>query len=183
MNLVQLIEARAHRALRRLANYHTTSDEVDDLPTYIEMLLLRGSEKVLGVYKNSPQEQHESVVVTTLGLHIHTNGEWQIVDYAQIDLENNGITEAVRIADMVEDRGLRVINHFYTNGIGLAAGLHFLASRKSAFILEYCVEDTPIRWDITRQKMEISDGFVHVPEGPGLGIDLNEETIERYRLN
>jgi L-alanine-DL-glutamate epimerase-like enolase superfamily enzyme len=76
-----------------------------------------------------------------------------------------------------------VINHFYTNGIGLAAGLHFLASRKSAFILEYCVEDTPIRWDITRQKMEMSDGCVHVPEGPGLGIDLNEETIERYRLN
>jgi L-alanine-DL-glutamate epimerase-like enolase superfamily enzyme len=105
------------------------------------------------------------------------------IDYVQIDLENNGITEAVRIADTVEDRGLRVINHFYTNGIGLAAGLHFLASRKSAFILEYCVEDTPIRWDITRQKMEISDGFVHVPEGPGLGIDLNEETIERYRLN
>ena len=105
------------------------------------------------------------------------------IDYVQIDLENNGITEAVRIADTVEDRGLRVINHFYTNGIGLAAGLHFLASRKSAFILEYCVEDTPIRWDITRQKMEISDGFVHVPEGPGLGIDLDEETIERYRIN
>ncbi len=103
------------------------------------------------------------------------------IDYAQIDVENNGITEATRIADMVEDHGLRVINHFYTNGIGLAACLHWLASRKSAFIFEYCVEETPIRQDLTKQKMPVVDGFVHVPEGPGLGIDLNEEVIECYR--
>jgi len=104
------------------------------------------------------------------------------IDYAQIDVENNGISEAVRVADMAEDHGLRVINHFYTNGIGLAACLHFLASRKSAFILEYCVEDTPIRWELTKQKMEPSNGYVEVPEGPGLGIDLNEEALERYRV-
>jgi L-alanine-DL-glutamate epimerase-like enolase superfamily enzyme len=104
------------------------------------------------------------------------------IDYAQIDVENNGITEATRIADMVEDHGLRVINHFYTNGIGLAACLHWLASRKSAFIFEYCVEETPIRQDLTKQKMSVVDGFVHVPEGPGLGIDLNEEVIEHYRI-
>jgi L-alanine-DL-glutamate epimerase-like enolase superfamily enzyme len=31
--------------------------------------------------------------------------------------------------------------------------------------------------------MEIdADGFVHVPEGQGLGVDLNEETIERYQV-
>jgi L-alanine-DL-glutamate epimerase-like enolase superfamily enzyme len=31
--------------------------------------------------------------------------------------------------------------------------------------------------------MEVDgDGFVHVPEGPGLGVDLDEETIERYRV-
>lgn len=103
------------------------------------------------------------------------------IHIAQIDIARNGFTEAARIADIAEDRGLRVVNHFYTTGVNLAAGLQWLASRKTAFILEYCVEETPLRWDVTKQKMEIdSDGFVHVPEGPGLGIDLNEETIERY---
>ena len=105
------------------------------------------------------------------------------IDIAQIDVENNGITEAVRIADMAEDYGIRVINHFYTNGIGLAACLHFLASRKSAFILEYCVEETPIRLEITKQKMPVVDGFIKLPEGSGLGIDLNEEIIDRYRVS
>ncbi len=104
------------------------------------------------------------------------------IDFAQIDVENNGITEATRIADMVEDHGLRVINHFYANSIGLAACLHFLASRESAFILEYCVEETPIRLELTKQEMPVVDGYVQVPEGPGLGIDLNEEVIGHYRI-
>ena len=105
------------------------------------------------------------------------------IHIAQIDLARNGFTEAMRIADMAEDRSLKVVNHFWTTGINLAAGLHFLASRKTTFICEYCVEESSLRWDVTKQKMEIdADGFVHVPEGPGLGVDLNEETIDRFRV-
>ena len=105
------------------------------------------------------------------------------IDIAQIDLARNGFTESVRIADMAEDRGLRVVNHFYTTGINLAAGLHWLVSRKTAFIFEYCVEETPLRWEITKERMEIdSEGFVHVPEGPGLGIELDEDVVDRFRV-
>jgi len=36
---------------------------------------------------------------------------------------------------------------------------------------------------VTKQRMEIdADGFVRVPEGPGLGVDLNEDTIDRYQV-
>ncbi len=105
------------------------------------------------------------------------------INIAQIDLARNGFTEAMRIADMAEDRGLRVVNHFYTTGVNLAAGLHWLVSRKTAFIFEYCVEESPLRLRVAKQKMEIdAEGFVHVPEGPGLGIDLDEDTIDRYRV-
>ncbi len=104
------------------------------------------------------------------------------INIVQIDLENNGITEATRIPDMAEDRGIRVVNHFYTNSIGLAACLHFLASRKSAFILEYCVEETPIRLALTKQEMPVIDGFIQIPEGPGLGVELNDEVIACYRV-
>ena len=105
------------------------------------------------------------------------------IHIAQIDLARNGFTEAMRIADLAEDHSLKVVNHFWTTGINLAAGLHFLASRKSTFICEYGVEETPIRWDVTKQKMKIdAEGFVHVPEGPGLGVDLNEETVDRFRV-
>jgi len=102
---------------------------------------------------------------------------------AQIDIARNGLTEAVRIADMAEDHGLRVVNHFYSTGINLAAGLHWLSSRKTAFICEYCMEQTPLRQELTRQKIEIdSEGYLHVPEGPGLGVELNEDVVEKYRV-
>ena len=106
------------------------------------------------------------------------------IDVCQIDLARTGFTEGVRIADMAEDRGRRVVNHFYSTGVNLAAGLHFAASRRSTFIFEYCVEDTPTRWDVTRQKMTIdADGYVAVPSGPGLGIDLDEDTIDDLRVS
>lgn len=105
------------------------------------------------------------------------------IHIAQIDLARNGFSEAVRIADLAEDRGLKVVNHFYTTGINLAAGLHWLVTRPSAFIFEYCVEETPIRWEVTKQRMEIdADGCVQVPEGPGLGVDLDEDAIDRMRV-
>jgi L-alanine-DL-glutamate epimerase-like enolase superfamily enzyme len=105
------------------------------------------------------------------------------VHVAQIDLARNGFSEAMRIADLAEDRSRKVVNHFWTTGINMAASLHFLAARKTSFILEYGVEETPIRWKVTKQRMDIdSEGYVHVPEGPGLGIDLNEDVIEQFRV-
>jgi L-alanine-DL-glutamate epimerase-like enolase superfamily enzyme len=106
------------------------------------------------------------------------------IHIAQIDLVRNGITETMRIADMAEDRGLKVVNHHWSSDINLAASLHVLASRKSTFILEYCVAESPLRWEVTAKKIAIdAEGYVQAPEGPGLGIELNEETIERYRVD
>jgi len=83
---------------------------------------------------------------------------------------------------MAESRGIRVVNHFYSTPINLAAGLHWLASRKSAFIFEYCVEKTPIRTQLAKPDIRAIDGFVTVPEEPGLGIELDDEAVNRYRV-
>jgi L-rhamnonate dehydratase len=104
------------------------------------------------------------------------------IDIAQIDLARNGFTAARKIADLAESRGRRVVNHFYSTPINLAAGLHWLATRKSAFIFEYCVEDTPIRTQLARPDIKVIDGFITVPEEPGLGVELDEDVINRYRV-
>jgi len=105
------------------------------------------------------------------------------VDIAQVDLARNGFTVSKKIADMAESHGLRVVNHFYSTMINLAAGLHWLASRSSAFIFEYCIEETPIRMQLTKQDIKSVDGFVTVPEEPGLGVELNEEAVNKYRVS
>jgi len=104
------------------------------------------------------------------------------IDIAQIDLARNGFTTARKIADMAELHDKRVVNHFYSTPINLTAGLHWLVSRKSAFIFEYCVEETAIRTQLTRQDIKAVDGFITVPEEPGLGIELNDDAVNRYRI-
>ena len=57
--------------------------------------------------------------------------------------------------------------------------LHFLASIHNSFIMEYVVEEeTTLRDEITSQAR---DGFVEIPEEPGLGVQLIDEAIDRYR--
>jgi L-alanine-DL-glutamate epimerase-like enolase superfamily enzyme len=49
---------------------------------------------------------------------------------------------------------------------------------------EYCVADTPINQTLVKEKMPLdADGYVAVPTGPGLGIELDEDVLERYRVS
>jgi len=105
------------------------------------------------------------------------------IDVAQVDLTRaGGFTEAMKIASLAYDRGLPVVNHGFTTYINVAAALHFLNSIPNSFILEFVVEEgTTLREHITRQKFTAEDGYVAVPDAPGLGVDLNEEAIARFR--
>lgn len=104
------------------------------------------------------------------------------IDIVQIDLARNGFTITRKVSDMVELQDKKVVNHFYSTPINLAAGLHWLASRKSTFIVEYCVEDTDLRNKLIKQDLNAVESFIRVPKDPGIGIELNEEIVNRYRV-
>jgi L-rhamnonate dehydratase len=92
-----------------------------------------------------------------------------------------GITEAVRIAALAELRGVAVIPHCWATDILVAATAHLLATLENAPFLEYNATDNPLKTDLLSRPIQSVDGYVSVPDAPGLGIELNEETIERYR--
>ena len=104
------------------------------------------------------------------------------VDIIQVDLTRcGGFTEAMKIASLAQDRGIRVVNHGFTTYINVTAALHFLNSIAGSFIAEFVVEEeTTLRDQLTRQKLVAKDGMLDIPDAPGLGIDLNEEGIEKY---
>jgi L-alanine-DL-glutamate epimerase-like enolase superfamily enzyme len=104
------------------------------------------------------------------------------VDVIQIDPARVGLSEAIRIARLAEDRKKRVVNHSYKTRISVAASLHLLAAVAEAWVLEYCVEESPLLTDLVRERFPLVDGFVTVPEAPGLGVTLHEPTIDRYRV-
>ena len=51
-----------------------------------------------------------------------------------------------------------------------------------AFILEYPITPSPLRDQLTREQFPVVEGLVQVPDAPGLGVTLNEETVARYRV-
>ena len=105
------------------------------------------------------------------------------IDIVQVDVTRcGGFTEAMKIASLAADRGLPVVNHGFTTYINVAAALHFLNSIPNSFICEFVTEEeTTLRDQITKQRIVARDGFVDIPQEPGLGIDLDDDAIEKYR--
>ena len=94
-----------------------------------------------------------------------------------------GFTGILQIASAAYARGKRVITHGYKTNIEIAANLHFLAAQPNEEPLEFSLSHSPLRWNTTREHFPVEeDGYVRVPHGPGLGVTLNEKTIERYRF-
>jgi len=106
------------------------------------------------------------------------------IDVVQVDLTRcGGFTEAMKIASLAYDRGLVVANHGFTTYINVTAALHFLNSIPNALIVEFVAEEeTTLREKITRQKLRAEDGYLSIPDAPGLGIDLDEAAIEQLRM-
>jgi len=99
------------------------------------------------------------------------------MDVYQVDLSRNGFTDAAYVRDRVEEIGARLCNHCYTSPITVAASLHWLSTCRDAFIFEDCVEDSPLRHELTKEKVQAVDGWISVPDGPGLGVTLDEDFV------
>jgi len=84
------------------------------------------------------------------------------------------------IGARVEEIGARLCNHCYTSPVTVAACLHWLSTCRDAFIFEDSVEDSPLRHELTHEKMQARNGWITVPDRPSLGVTLNEEFIRGY---
>jgi len=107
------------------------------------------------------------------------------VDLIQPDVTRcGGITEMLRIAEFAHARGIETVPHAWKSGIIKAASLHVNAVLPDALYQEYCVAETPINQLLTRERLPIdADGFLTVPTGPGLGVELDTDVLEQYRVD
>ena len=106
-------------------------------------------------------------------------------DIAQPDLTMfGGFTEALRLAQMLEGTGRRIVPHAYNTDITIAANLHFLAARPEMELVEYSTSPSRLRQDLVRGLAPIdADGTIPVPTGPGLGVTLNEDAVAEFEIS
>lgn len=93
-----------------------------------------------------------------------------------------GLGEARRIAEFADSYNVAVAPHNISSPVGTMASVHFCAAMPNFLALEYHASDVPF-WDDLAEgvtKPLIQQGYIAVPERPGLGITLNEEVARKY---
>jgi L-rhamnonate dehydratase len=108
--------------------------------------------------------------------------ENRALDIYQVDLARNGFSEAEYLKQRVQEIGARLCNHCYTSPVTAAASLHWLATCRDAFLFEDCVDDSPLRHELTHERVQAENGWIGVPDGPGLGVTLNEDFIKAHLI-
>jgi len=117
--------------------------------------------------------------------------EARAVDIIQPDTAAcGGLTEAKRISDMAWTHGVRHNPHVWGTGIGLAAAMQLLAvipTTVPAFganqpLLEYDSTPHPFRQGLLVEPVRVEAGVAHVPTGPGLGIEVRRDVLEKWRV-
>lgn len=104
------------------------------------------------------------------------------IDVVQPDLTRcGGFTQARKIAWEAEYAGVDVCPHAWLTDLLTAASLHFNAVLPRALFLEYNVCDNPMLREVIRNPVQMeADGFIKVPQGPGLGIEVDEAAVRRF---
>jgi L-alanine-DL-glutamate epimerase-like enolase superfamily enzyme len=109
------------------------------------------------------------------------------VDVIQTDISRTGgLTEIARTAELCALHGVELIPHGWKTGILAHAGLHFQAACPAAPFFELVsphVYDSPLRQHLVSPEPVVEDGTVALPQAPGLGFELNWDTVARYRTD
>ncbi len=105
------------------------------------------------------------------------------VDIIHPDLATaGGILETKKIGDAAQEYGVPMAMHFAGTPVSCMANVHCAAATENFLVLEFHSVDVPW-WENLVEGVEkpiVDRGFIKVPEGPGLGITLNEEAVKRH---
>lgn len=126
-------------------------------------------------------------------------GEWQntrfeflelmdkgLIDVVQPDVGRVGsLTEAMRVCQLAQDRGRLIVPHCWKTGIGIAASVHLSAAIPHCPFIEFLpaeMSDSVLRSELVTEELRFVDGRIPLPKKPGLGIELNYDAVEKYRV-
>jgi L-rhamnonate dehydratase len=105
------------------------------------------------------------------------------VDTLQPDLSRcGGLTVGRQIAEMALRRGIDCVPHAWLTDLLKAASLHLNAYLMDSLYLEYNVSSASLLNHLCLEKIKMVDGYIPVPDGPGLGVTVDEEIVAKYRV-
>jgi D-galactarolactone cycloisomerase len=105
------------------------------------------------------------------------------VDFIQPDVARaGGVTEIQKIAALAAKHEVPVSFHTWGDAVALAASVHLSAAIENCIVMELDYTYNPLREELLREPFKVSNGYLFPPEKPGLGIELDEETVNRFNF-
>ncbi len=113
------------------------------------------------------------------------------LDIYQPDLcSAGGFTECKKMAAIAQAHHTAIMPHAWGSGVGLAAALQYLSSlppmplcqMPDEPMLECDRSSHPFRTDLIFDGVKMEDGFIFVPDKPGIGVDINRDILEKYKV-
>jgi L-rhamnonate dehydratase len=92
-----------------------------------------------------------------------------------------GLSEVIRIAERAQLDGRRMVPHSWGSSIIKAATLQVIGAMERAEYFEYSVPRNELSRNLASE-IPVNDGYVDIPNEPGLGIELNEQAIDKYAV-
>lgn len=128
-------------------------------------------------------------------------GEWQNTHFEFLDLADRGkldvlqpdvgrvggFTEAVKVCRIAAERKRLIVPHCWKSGIGIAASAHLGAAyhAQCPYIEFLPVElaESALRRELLVEDFDLVDGVITLSDRPGLGIELNRDSLEKFRVD
>jgi L-alanine-DL-glutamate epimerase-like enolase superfamily enzyme len=105
------------------------------------------------------------------------------IDVLQPDLTRcGGFTVARKIVHMADRANRLVIPHSWSSDLLTAASLHLTAFQRRAEFVEFSTSQGPLSRMLVKEPLRMVNGYLPVPTGPGLGVEVDDAVIERYRV-
>jgi L-alanine-DL-glutamate epimerase-like enolase superfamily enzyme len=108
------------------------------------------------------------------------------VDIIHPDLATSGgLLETKKIGDIAQDYGVPMAMHFAGTPVSCMANVHCAAATENFLALENHSFDVPWWDDLVTgiEKPIVNQGFIRVPDAPGLGVTLNEEAVRQHLID
>ena len=129
----------------------------------------------------------KSPVAIAAGERLYTRWDYKhmfdkmAADYIQPDISHaGGIIELKKIAAAAECRYIPFAPHNPSGPVANAATLQLAACCPNFSILEIMYSDVEWRKDVTNESLEYKNGYIAIPDKPGLGIEINEEACLKH---
>ena len=105
------------------------------------------------------------------------------LDIVQPDASRcGGISEVWKIAEMAEESGLGVATHSWNDAVAIMANAHVVAAMSNGVTVEVDQMNNPFVNDLLVKPLQIESGELQLSHAPGLGVELDLEVVNKFRL-